>query len=88
MELPDFRGELEYYCKDGSTLWTECLTYPVLGSDGNSLTMLGVTRDITDRKKAEDVLRKSKENFKAIANYTASWEAWFNPDGKLIWMNP
>lgn len=88
LPLPDFRGELEYYRKDGSTLWTECLTYPVVGSDGNSLTMLGVTRDITERKEAEVALRKSEENFKAIANYAAGWEAWFDPSGKLIWMNP
>ncbi len=87
LPLPDFRGELEYYCKDGSTLWTECLTYPVLGSDGSSLTMLGVTRDITERKQAEVALRKSEEDFKAIANFAASWEAWFNPAGKLVWMN-
>ncbi len=41
-----------------------------------------------NHKLTENALLESKENFKAIANYAASWEAWFNPEGKLIWMNP
>ncbi len=36
----------------------------------------------------EEDLRKSEEEFKAIANYAASWEAWFDSAGKLKWMNP
>jgi len=28
------------------------------------------------------------EKYKAIANYSASWEAWFDAGGKLTWMNP
>lgn len=43
--------------------------------------------DITESKKAQEALRASEEKFKAIANYAASWEGWFNPEGKLIWMN-
>ena len=43
--------------------------------------------DVTVRRKAEDALRESEEKFKAIANYAASWESWFDPKGKLLWMN-
>jgi len=51
-------------------------------------TMLHTTwRDITERRKAEKALKKSEERFKAIANYSASWETWFNNDGRLIWTN-
>ncbi len=46
-----------------------------------------IITDITDRKKAEDALKASEEKFKAIANYAASWEAWFDPQGRLLWMN-
>jgi len=56
--------------------------------ENNPLAIVLVIRNISNRKKAEDALRKSEEDFKAIANYSASWEAWFNPVGKLIWMNP
>jgi PAS domain S-box-containing protein len=52
---PDiFRGELEYYCADGSTVWTEVQAIPRFGPDGELLEILGVSRDISDRR-AQDV---------------------------------
>lgn len=46
-----------------------------------------IITDVTVRRKAEDALRSSEEKFKAIANYAASWECWFDLDGRLLWMN-
>lgn len=66
LPLPTFRGENEYYCKDGSTLWTEVIVYPLAESDSNSLTLLGVTRDNTERKKFEAQLLEQAENLKEL----------------------
>ena len=52
-----FRGELEYRCKDGSTLWAEVMTYPVRDEKGLLIEILGVTRDISERKRAEALVR-------------------------------
>ncbi len=52
-----FRGEIEYYCKDGSTIWTEVEVIPRLGPDGQVAEILGVTRDIRERKRAEEQVR-------------------------------
>lgn len=35
-----------------------------------------------------DALRASEAKFSAIADYTYDWESWFDPSGKLIWVNP
>ena len=35
-----------------------------------------------------EALAQSEKKFEAIANYAASWEAWFSQEGKLLWMNP
>lgn len=53
-----------------------------------SPVLIGIGLDITERKQMEDVLRESEEKFKSIANYAVSWESWFGPDGKYIWVNP
>lgn len=50
--LENFRGDLEYRCKDGSTFWTEVLAYPVTRPDGG-VELMGVTRDLSQRKLAE-----------------------------------
>jgi PAS domain S-box-containing protein len=62
LPLPGFRGENEYYCKDGSILRTEVIVYPLLEGNGSSVTILGVTRDITERKKTEEAIRKLNES--------------------------
>jgi diguanylate cyclase (GGDEF)-like protein/PAS domain S-box-containing protein/putative nucleotidyltransferase with HDIG domain len=45
--------ELEMYCKDGSTIWTEMNMVWLRNSEGKPIGILGVTRDISERKKAE-----------------------------------
>jgi PAS domain S-box-containing protein len=45
--------ELEQPCKDGTTVWTETLIGALAGEDGKPLGVLGVSRNITARKQAE-----------------------------------
>ncbi len=35
-----------------------------------------------------EALQKSEARFHAIADYTFGAEAWFDPEGRLIWVNP
>ncbi len=46
--------ELEEICKDGSTKWTESIFNAIRDDEGKFIGMLGITRDITDRKRAEE----------------------------------
>jgi len=48
----------------------------------------GIFRDITETKKAQLALRLSEQCFRAIADYTYSWEVWVSPRGRLLWTNP
>lgn len=45
--------ELEYKCKDGSTIWNEVKVSFIRDSSGKAIGILGVDRNITERKKAE-----------------------------------
>ena len=47
---PVFRGELEYYRKDGSVMTGELQVIPHVDADGEVIEILGVTRDISERK--------------------------------------
>ena len=46
--------EVEYFCKNGSTVWTEVDASFEMSSQGRPVGILGVSRNITDRKIAEE----------------------------------
>lgn len=52
-----FRGDVEQPCKDGTTVWTDLTVSGIYDKDNNFLGMLGVSRDITERKRMEEEIR-------------------------------
>ena len=50
--------ELEFYRKDGTTVWSESRLRLMRDSLGNPIGILGVGRDITDRRRTEDALKQ------------------------------
>ncbi len=50
--------ELEEYRKDGSTVWTESIFNALRDGDGRYIGLIGVTRDISERKRAEEERRR------------------------------
>lgn len=57
-EPPVFRGEQEYYRKDGSIMTGELQVIPLIDDDGRVVELLGVTRDISERKAFESELTR------------------------------
>jgi PAS domain S-box-containing protein len=55
--------ELEMIRKDGSTVWTEVKINILYDEAGNPTGILGITRDISERKKVEKALRESEERW-------------------------
>ncbi len=53
-----FFNELEEYRKDGSTVFTEVNASTMYNAEGEFEGFLGVSRDITERKQAEEALRR------------------------------
>ncbi len=51
--------ELQFRCKDGSLVWVETNGVPIPGPDGTVLGMLGVHRDISERKRTEALRQRA-----------------------------
>lgn len=66
-EPQSFRGELEYLCRDGTTIWTEVLALPVLDAQGRFRQLLGVSRDISERKRFERQLLQANQQLEQLA---------------------
>lgn len=67
---------------------------PFLGSISSSKIVIddeqyviSIIRDVSDLRETEKKLIESEQKYKVIALSSASWEAWFNENGKLIWTN-
>jgi PAS domain S-box-containing protein len=58
--------ELELNCKDGSTIWAEVIITFLRDPDDRAVGILGTARDITERKRAEESLRKSEEKLQQL----------------------
>ncbi|MGE4557237.1 MAG: response regulator [Desulfovibrionaceae bacterium] len=55
------RLELEQYRGDGSTVWVEAVTKELLDESGRKVGLIGVIRDITERRRTMEALRGAKE---------------------------
>ncbi len=85
----NFRGELEYYCKDGSTFWTEVMAYPMRGPDGTIREIVGVTRDIAAHKAAQAQLQASEARMRRMLDQipTAISVVSLTDEPRLIFLN-
>lgn len=58
--FPPSRSEVEHLCKDGTTVWTEVTASAIVGSDGRLIGILGVTRDISERRRLVAALEEER----------------------------
>ncbi len=79
--------ELEMNRKDGSTVWTDVKLNILYDDQGEAVGLLGVTRDITERKKAEDVLKTSEALYRTIFEHTATANMIIAQDTTILMVN-
>lgn len=71
--------DIEYHLTLGErTLWLATSISPISGN-----SVIGVTRDITERKQAEEALRASEERYRSVIAAMAEGIILYQADGKL-----
>ena len=80
--------EAEYYHKDGSTLWTENVVKGLRDENGKLVGILGVARDISDRKRAEQLLRESERKHRALITSINDVVCSLDAEGIVTYISP
>jgi diguanylate cyclase (GGDEF)-like protein/PAS domain S-box-containing protein len=70
------------HARDGSDVWVEVNTRVVHQPDGSRFVQ-GIARDVTDRKLAEDALRKSEARYRSLAENIFDVVTETDLDGRL-----
>ncbi|MBC8277063.1 MAG: PAS domain S-box protein, partial [FCB group bacterium] len=72
----------------GRETWINTSLNPVKNNKGKVVAILGVTRDITERRRAEDALRESEERFHQVAENAQEWIWEVDADGLYVYTSP
>ena len=65
-EIDHFQMEKRFIRKDGGTLWVDLTTSLVRDADGNLDYVIGMTQDISERKRLEGDLRVAEERYRLL----------------------
>jgi len=79
--------EKRYRRKDGTVFPIEITTYLIRDDQGNPNGLWGIIRDITDRKRAEETLRKSEELYTSLVNTIPDIIVRTDLSGRILFVN-
>jgi PAS domain S-box-containing protein len=79
--------EYRFRHKDGQYRWLSDLFTVVKDAQGRPLYFLGNVRDITDRKRAEEALRRSKREWESTFDAMADWVSLVDLKGRVLRTN-
>ena len=84
---PPIRFEIEHRRKNGGFQWAEIITTPIRDEQGNLTGYQGVTRNISDRKEAEESLRLSEEQWRSLAEDSPDYIVTLDAEAHILFAN-
>jgi PAS domain S-box-containing protein len=74
--------------KDGSRFWASVALAPIRDAAGGLLGFTKVTRDLTERRAAEEAIRQSEEQFRLLVQSVKDYAIlMLDPDGRIVSWN-
>jgi PAS domain S-box-containing protein len=79
-----FEGEGWGVRKDGTNFWSHVVIDPIIDPDGRLLGFAKITRDLTDRKMAEETLKQSEQQFRLLVQGVTDYAIYMlSPEGRV-----
>lgn len=86
--MPSVVTQMEQPCKDGRTVWTEASVSTIMNENNEPGFFIGVSRDITDRKRREEEIRQSEKYYRLLAETSLDFILVHDMAGKILYVNP
>lgn len=84
----DFDVAFRVLLDDGGIRWVESRGRALRDGHGNATRLLGVSLDVTERKRAEELLERSQHQFRSLVENALDLVAILDPDGRLRYLSP
>ncbi len=79
-----FEGEGWRVRKDGTNFWSHVVIDPIIDPNGKLLGFAKITRDLTDRKMAEETLKQSEQQFRLLVQGVTDYAIYMlSPEGRV-----
>ena len=79
-----FEGEGWRVRKDGTNFWSHVVIDPIIDPSGKLLGFAKITRDLTDRKMAEETLKQSEQQFRLLVQGVTDYAIYMlSPEGRV-----
>ncbi|QAX85138.1 hybrid sensor histidine kinase/response regulator [Pseudomonas sp. DTU12.3] len=79
-----FEGEGWRVRKDGTNFWSHVVIDPIIDPNGQLLGFAKITRDLTDRKMAEETLKQSEQQFRMLVQGVTDYAIYMlSPEGRV-----
>ena len=74
--------------KDGRIITVQWFNSPRLDADGNLTGLITACQDFTERRQAEEALKKSEDRFRALTEKSPLGISLVDPEGRFEYINP
>lgn len=71
----------------GTDRWWDVVISPIKDRTGKIVSLLSISRDVTPNLMLADTLKRSEQQFQALANHIAQLAWMADPSGNLFWLN-
>ncbi len=83
-----FSVEVEFYHQNGTTIWLDNTIRALRNENGVMIGIYGLSRDITERKRAEEALRKKSEELDRYFTSSLDLLCIADTHGRFLRLNP
>jgi len=88
LENPVYRTQYRMFRPDGALLWLEESGRATFDREGKVVRLVGMTADITERKRAESALKESEDRYRDLVENSQDLMCTHDLKGRLLSVNP